>query len=125
MIAEYIGIAIVVIVSAAILVPQAWRSLNGREPFGGPLSEGWSPRTDTQPYWEEARELRAALADMEQAVRDMTNRLKTAGSDSPSTPVETGLGDDEAQTLYIHGYLRGREQGYAEGWREGQKVAQS
>jgi hypothetical protein len=50
MIAEYIGIAIVIIVSSAILLPQAWRSLRGRDPFGGPLSDGWSPRTDRQPY---------------------------------------------------------------------------
>jgi hypothetical protein len=122
---NYIAIAIVIIVSAAILLPQAWRSLRGRDPFGGPLSEGWSPRTDMQPYEEARQALHTALTEMEQAVRDMTHRLKTAGSDSPSTPVESGLGDDEAEVLYIQGYLRGREQGYAEGWREGQKVAES
>jgi hypothetical protein len=71
---EYIGIAIVIVVSSAILLPQAWRSLRGRDPFGGPLSEGWSPRI-------------------------------------------------EAEEMFLRGYRRGREDGYAEGWRESQKEA--
>jgi hypothetical protein len=49
-IAEYIGIAIAIVISAAILLPQAWRALKGHDPFGAPLSRDWSPRRDRQPY---------------------------------------------------------------------------
>jgi hypothetical protein len=56
----------------------------------------------------------------------MAYRLQRTGSDnSPSTSIEPGLGDDEAELLYMQGYRRGREDGYAEGWRESQKEMQS